>query len=241
VDKLLPVRLEDLGSENSAPSPENPPFTPDESFLDEFLPNPTLGQEPPASPKSGTDQASTQSNQAAVVPAKAPAQEQPDDSGPQPSQNEGQPTQDPPSPIAGPGPDPHWTTSAGNAQPETEEKSPAIPLQVRETAPQPNTYHMLRRSIPKADPLPNPDMKPRRISITIDSCGDKQQDVRRLRRLHDILVSRPGHDRFAFLVRENNYLYEIDFPNATTGLTEPLIHKLEGLMGGQNINIAQIG
>ena len=240
VDKLLPVRLEDLSSETSAPNPENPPFTPDKSFLDEFLPNPTLGDDPTFSSKPGTDQASIQSNQAAAVPAKTPAQEQPDVSDPDPSQNEGHPDQDPPSPMAVPGPDPHWTTSAGLAQPDTEDKPAVRPPQVREAAPPPNTYHMLRRSIPKADPLPNPDLKPRRISITINSCGDKQQDVRRLRRLHDILVSRPGHDRFAFLVRENNYLYEIDFPNATTGLTEPLIHKLEGLMGGQNIDIAQI-
>jgi hypothetical protein len=99
---------------------------------------------------------------------------------------------------------------------------------------------MLRSSLAKADPLPNLDQKPRRISITIDSCGDKHKDVRRLRRLHDILVSRPGHDRFAFLVREKNVIFEIDFPNATTGLTEPLIHKLEGLMGGNNIDIVQI-
>jgi hypothetical protein len=94
--------------------------------------------------------------------------------------------------------------------------------------------------LPRPEPLPQPDQKPRLICITLVSCGDKSQDVRRLRRLHDILVSRPGRDRFAFRVKENGFWYEIDFPNVTTGLTDTLIKKLEGLLGSNNIDIAQL-
>ena len=88
-------------------------------------------------------------------------------------------------------------------------------------------FHVLNFSLPKPDPLPQTDQKPRCITLTLTSCGDKQQDVRRMRRIHDILVSRPSHDRFSFRVRENG-LYEISFPNATTGLTDTLIQKLKG-------------
>jgi hypothetical protein len=89
--------------------------------------------------------------------------------------------------------------------------------------------------------LPHPDQKPRCIYITLDSCGDKYKDVRRLRLIHDILISRPGRDQFAFRVNENGCRYEINFPNVTTGLTEPLIQKLEGMMGANNIQITQLG
>ena len=236
VDKLLPVRLEDLGSGSPGPDREKTRFTPDESFLDDFLPNPTPADDVPPAPGPDTQQASSPAE-----PAGEPAPQEPvADQAPDPS-HEAAPTDAPPPAHTPPSPNPHWITG-DEPLPLGEGKQPAPQkAQVREAAPPPNTYHMLRSSLPKADPLPNPDLKPRRISITIDSCGDKQKDVRRLRRLHDILVSRPGHDRFAFLVRENNFLVEIDFPNATTGLTEPLIHKLEILMGGHNIHIVQIG
>lgn len=100
----------------------------------------------------------------------------------------------------------------------------------------PREYYVLKAP-PKAERLPGPDQQPRCIFITLDSCGNKNKDVLRIRRLHDILISRPGRDKFAFRVRENGWLYEIDFPNTTTGLTETLISKLEGLMGVNNIDI----
>jgi len=110
-----------------------------------------------------------------------------------------------------------------------------VGTQVQEL-PTPKEYYVLKAP-PKAERLPRPDQQPRCIFITLDSCGNKNKDVLRLRRLHDILISRPGRDKFAFRVRENGWLYEIDFPNMTTGLTETLIGKLKGLMGGHNIDI----
>jgi DNA polymerase-3 subunit alpha len=100
-------------------------------------------------------------------------------------------------------------------------------------------FRMFTPPLSKPEPLPHPDQTPRCIFITLNSCGDKCKDVRRLRRIHDILVSRPGRDQFAFRVHENGWWYEINFPNVTTGLTEPLIQKLEGLMGANNIQISQ--
>ncbi len=124
-------------------------------------------------------------------------------------------------------------------EPESEEGNPVNKF--REPDPPNRAFHVLNVTVPKPEPLPNPDQQPRCIYITIDTCGDKNQDVRRLRRIHDILVSRPGRDRFAFRVRENGVYYEISFPNVTTGLTDTLVHKLEGLMGQNNIDIAHLG
>jgi len=102
-------------------------------------------------------------------------------------------------------------------------------------------FHLYSLSLAKAEPLPHPNQKPRCIYITLDSCGDKHKDVRRLRLIHDILISRPGRDLFTFRVYENGFWFEINFPNVTTGLTEPLIQKLEGMMGANNIQITQMG
>ena len=99
-------------------------------------------------------------------------------------------------------------------------------------------YYLAHPPLQKPEALPKPNQKPRRITITIQSCGDKKMDVNRLRRIHDILISRPGRDTFAFQVCENGYLFEINFPNLTTGLTEPLVHQLEGMLGANNIDIA---
>jgi DNA polymerase-3 subunit alpha len=131
-----------------------------------------------------------------------------------------------------------------NNQPSTLSKTiqtyseSTVETQVQER-PEPREYYVLKAP-PKAEPLPRPDQQPRCIYITLDSCGDKNQDVLRLRRIHDILISRPGKDKFAFRVCENGWAYEIDFPNMTTGLTEPLINKLEGMMGAHNIKIIQL-
>jgi DNA polymerase-3 subunit alpha len=113
-------------------------------------------------------------------------------------------------------------------------------VMVEERPKAPTGYYMVKPPLQKPEALPKPNQQPRRITITIQSCGQKIQDVNRLRRIHDILISRPGRDTFAFQVCENGYLFEINFPNVTTGLTEPLIHQLEGMMGTDNIDIAYV-
>ena len=123
-------------------------------------------------------------------------------------------------------------------QPANDQQPPLASAQGRDQL-IPKQFHVLSSPLPRPEPLPRPDQKPRCIYITLNSCGDKQQDVRRLLRIHGILISRPGRDQFAFRVRENGCMYEINFPNVTTGLTDTLIHKLRGLMGDQNIDIAQ--
>jgi DNA polymerase-3 subunit alpha len=130
--------------------------------------------------------------------------------------------------------------SSGSVDEEKDQEFSTKPSEVKEVTPPAKTFYMLRPDLPQPESLPNPDLQPRCIFITMEPCGDRNQDIRRLRRIHDILVSRPGRDQFAFRIKENDYWYEITFPNITTGLTETLIRILEGLLGSNNISIAHL-
>lgn len=78
------------------------------------------------------------------------------------------------------------------------------------------------------------------ITVVLRSTGDKTRDVLRLRRIHGILVSFPGEDRFAFRVFERGQGYLIEFPNETTGLCPDLITRLHSLVGSENVRVEPI-
>ena len=101
-------------------------------------------------------------------------------------------------------------------------------------------YRMVRPARELAKVSQDGNLPPRKLVITLVSCGDKDRDIRRLRRIHGVLVSRPGKDRFAFRVFENDHCYVLDFPSDTTGLNDILVTKLAGLMGEKNIEIAPL-
>jgi len=84
---------------------------------------------------------------------------------------------------------------------------------------------------------PGADAKPRMAVITLRSSGNKQRDVRRLKRIHGVLVSNPGQDHFAFQLFENNRYFKLDFPNETTRLTPNLIAYLVDQAGEGNLQI----
>ena len=221
VNNLTPVSLDELDLDNPN-TLEDSSFALDEGMLEDFLPD--LPDQAPTSTSSKQKPSPEESN--------PPHREDPAvDKDPPAEANEKSPGNDddhlPPKSQES-------VTDQGNRG--EVDGAQALPNREQTT---PKTYHVLNMPLPKPDPLPRIDQKPRCIFITLSSCGDKQQDVRRLRRIHDILVSRPGRDMFAFRVRENGYLYEINFPNVTTGLTDTLIQKLRGLMGDHNIDIAQ--
>ena len=214
VNNLTPVSLDDLDLDHPAELDE-PPFD-DDGLLEDFLPN--LPDQAPQSDPPPTAQAAE---------VHSPAQE--DDGKPEP--NVTAPSQDAPRP----GFENNKAQIAEHPRDANDtQEQPSTPER-----PAPQTFHVLHMPLARPEPLPRSDQKPRCIYITLSSCGDKKQDVRRLRRIHDILVSRPGRDQFAFRVMENGCWYEINFPNVTTGLTDTLIQKLKGLMGDQNIDITQ--
>jgi DNA polymerase-3 subunit alpha len=223
VDKLTPVTLEDLNhAENNLVSKAHGLDTENE-LLKEYLPD---------LPFEDDDSAPLQ-NEHEDSRTKPPSDQHDENSGDFPNDPSYQNHKTNKTPKASKSSIKEVNTDSQTSQTQSSEQPAPAPKQSHEA------FYVLTATLPKPDPLPKPDQKPRLICITLDSCGDKHQDVRRLRRLHDILVSRPGRDRFAFRVRENGCWYEIDFPNVTTGLTETLINKLEGLLGTSNIDIAQ--
>jgi len=218
VDKLTRIALEELQAAGSAGPKSGFSDIPEEDFMDDFLPDlPPDEMMLKEKVEPGKDDRPRDDN------LKPPTAHEPGGEGvvQEPSNT-----------------DSHTKDTAANKTEDSQPSSSPKTQATERSAPQKN-YHVFKPSFLKAEPLPNPDQKPRCISITLNSCGDKHRDVRRLRRIHDILISRPGRDQFAFRVNENGYWYEINFPNLTTGLTEPLINKLEGLMGTKNISITQ--
>ena len=233
--------VEDVEEEETGKDNEDASTNADRSDLDD------------SSPSSG-DPLPTASVVAVVTPVEDPPAPNSEPSADENADGDS-PTWAPSIPLPDFGPDPDFddqlqpssgtppTSPANYATPLSVTGSAQAPVQasadvmVQERPASPATYYMVRPPLQKPESLPKPNQKPRCITITIKSCGDKGQDVNRLRRIHDILISRPGQDSFAFRVCEKGYLFEINFPNVTTGLTEPLIRLLEGMMGANNIEI----
>ena len=78
------------------------------------------------------------------------------------------------------------------------------------------------------------------ITIVLKTSGEKQRDVRRMRRIHGLLNSFPGEDRFCFLVFERGHQHLLDFPNDTTAANQELLNKLVELVGLENIQVEQV-
>lgn len=80
----------------------------------------------------------------------------------------------------------------------------------------------------------------RMIKVVLRANGDKDRDVRRLRRIVGILRSSPGKDRFALLVFEKGHSFQVEFPNDTTGITPELMARLNDLVGVENVIVEPI-
>ena len=78
------------------------------------------------------------------------------------------------------------------------------------------------------------------ITIVLRSTGDKTRDVLRLRRIHGIITSYPGNDRFAIHVFERGRGYLLEFPNFTAGLCDEMMMRLIPLVGGDNVRVEEI-
>ena len=82
---------------------------------------------------------------------------------------------------------------------------------------------------------------PRRVIVTLQASGDKDRDIRRIRRLHGLLTSYPGEDHFEFRVMEYNQRnYQLAFPNETTGYCEALERQLAELLGPGRVEVREL-
>jgi DNA polymerase III subunit alpha len=77
----------------------------------------------------------------------------------------------------------------------------------------------------------------RMLTVILRTTGEKERDVRRLRRIHGQMRASPGRDRFSFFVFERGNYFQIEFPNETTGISEELLRKISELVGEENIRV----
>ncbi len=96
-----------------------------------------------------------------------------------------------------------------------------------------------RYLVPPTKPLAE-DGSVQMVTIVFRTTGDKTRDVLRLRRIHGIMTSYPGQDRFAFHVFERGKGYLLEFPNFTVGYCSELLSRLTPLIGSENIRIEKI-
>jgi DNA polymerase-3 subunit alpha len=92
--------------------------------------------------------------------------------------------------------------------------------------------------VPPTDPeilLQFSDEKPRVLTVLLRTTGDKVRDIRRMRRVHGLLRSSPGRDRFAFMLMEGDHQYQVDFPNDMIGISNELMHRLLEMVGPDNV------
>jgi DNA polymerase-3 subunit alpha len=69
------------------------------------------------------------------------------------------------------------------------------------------------------------------VVIMLRSTGDRRRDTLRMRRVHGLLTSYPGTDRFTFHVFESSRRYHLEFPSSTTGYCPELHAQLLALLG----------
>ncbi len=73
------------------------------------------------------------------------------------------------------------------------------------------------------------------LQLYLRSSGDRKRDTLRMRRVHGLLSSYPGTDRFIFQVFEASRRYHLEFPNNTTGYCRELHTQLLDLLGEGNV------
>ena len=104
----------------------------------------------------------------------------------------------------------------------------------------PNTDSELSEDPPTTPPAP---LKPfldgdvKMVTVILETTGDRQRDALRMRRVHGLLSSYPGNDRFEFLLFEASRRYQVDFPSSSTGYCPDLHAQLTSMLGEGVIRI----
>jgi DNA polymerase-3 subunit alpha len=78
---------------------------------------------------------------------------------------------------------------------------------------------------------------PQMVTIVLRSTGDRRRDALRMRRVHGLLTSYPGNDRFVFNVYETSRRYHLEFPSSTTGYCPELHAQLHALLGEGSVRV----
>ncbi len=75
------------------------------------------------------------------------------------------------------------------------------------------------------------------LMIYFKRSEDADKDRRRLTRLHGILTSYPGRDRFTIVIEDRKHSYKMEFPNHTTSDCDDLRRDLVSVVGEGNVEI----
>jgi DNA polymerase-3 subunit alpha len=81
------------------------------------------------------------------------------------------------------------------------------------------------------------EAEPKIVTVMLDSTGDRTRDALRMRRVHGLLNSYPGNDRFAFLLFEASHRYLLEFPSSSTGYCAELHAQLVELVGEHRVRV----
>jgi DNA-directed DNA polymerase III PolC len=87
------------------------------------------------------------------------------------------------------------------------------------------------------DEAVKPPEPQRWLMIYFKRSGDAERDRRKLLRLHGILTSYPGKDRFTIVLEDNKQSYSMEFPNHTTGYCEDLKKDVLSIVGDANLEV----
>jgi DNA polymerase-3 subunit alpha len=127
--------------------------------------------------------------------------------------------------------------------PETSLIPPVVSPIARKPAPESGSIER-RLDLPpylvSPTPLDGSTGEVRMLTVVLRATGDKTRDVLRIRRIHGIITSYPGNDRFAIHVYERGRGYLLEFPNFTVGVTTELADRLTALLGVENIRVETI-
>jgi DNA polymerase-3 subunit alpha len=88
-----------------------------------------------------------------------------------------------------------------------------------------------------AEPSRKGSSDPQILTILLKSSGDHNKDTLRMRRVHGLLTSYPGNDKYVFHVFEASRRYHLEFPNSTTGYCPELHSQLLSLLGEGTIRV----
>jgi hypothetical protein len=75
------------------------------------------------------------------------------------------------------------------------------------------------------------------VTVILKNRGDTMRDKLRLRQVYGTLISYPGKDRFAFQIIENEKTHLLEFPNASTKISKPLLIQLREMLGRENVQV----
>lgn len=98
-------------------------------------------------------------------------------------------------------------------------------------------YQLIRGSHDEKTEVVGDQYPAKRLVVTLVSCGNKERDKIRMKRVHGILLSSPGKDHFAYQVYENNQCYILEFPSNTTGVNDTILKMLKQMVGEENLEV----